>query len=111
LLAQKGITRPIKIAWKNGLHSHLLLIESASFFVVKLQYSPDNLTTHQDSYTIETRIDGAFMRNTIGDGITVWSRREFQQLFGLFSNSSTVDRVVEQLGQVCACWRFLRYEN
>jgi hypothetical protein len=46
------------------------------------------------------RLDGAFMHNPTGDGITCWERREFQQLFGMFSNASTVDQVVEHLGQV-----------
>jgi hypothetical protein len=40
------------------------------------------------------------MKNTAGDGISCWDRREFQQLFGMFSNASTVDQVVEHLGQV-----------
>jgi hypothetical protein len=40
------------------------------------------------------------MKNTAGDGISCWERREFQQLFGMFSNASTVDQVVEHLGQV-----------
>jgi hypothetical protein len=41
------------------------------------------------------------MKNEGRDGIVVWERREFQQLFGMFSNAATVDQVVKHLGKVC----------
>jgi hypothetical protein len=47
------------------------------------------------------RLDGEFMKNRGQDGIVVWDRREFQQLFGMFSNAATVDQVVKHMGEVC----------
>jgi len=55
---------------------------------------------HAASHVACLRIDGPFART--GPGTWGWDRRMFQELFGLFTNSATVDNVVERLGQVRA---------
>ena len=55
---------------------------------------------HAASHVACLRIDGPFAQT--GPGTWGWDRRMFQELFGLFTNSATVDNVVERLGQVRA---------
>jgi hypothetical protein len=77
--------------------SKIIRFSFKSFEALETQCKP---CCFMQSLTHTCRLDGAFMHNPKGDGITCWERREFQQLFGMFSNASTVDQVVEHLGQV-----------
>ena len=74
-------------------------------FLVLADYSRDSVTHSKGYFTslilFLCRLDGEFMKNRGQDGIVVWDRREFQQLFGMFSNAATVDQVVKHMGEVC----------